>query len=49
MSNPKDIKRHEFFRGINWDKLSKKELPAPFRPVVTDQRDLRYFDRVDFF
>jgi len=46
MSNPKEIKRHEFFRGINWDKLAKKELPAPFKPVVNDIKDLRYFDKM---
>ena len=46
MSNAFDIKRHEFFRGIDWDKLAKLQIKPPFKPNVTGIKDLRYFDKV---
>ncbi|BCR85510.1 AGC family serine/threonine-protein kinase [Aspergillus chevalieri] len=36
---PKDlhtIKRHRFFRKIDWKALESREVPAPISPVVTD-------------
>jgi len=27
-----DVKRHEFFEGINWDKMASRELKAPIQP-----------------
>ena len=36
---PKDmttIKKHRFFRKIDWNKLEKRELEPPIRPLVTD-------------
>ena len=30
----RQIKGHAFFRSINWEKLEKREVPAPFRPQV---------------
>lgn len=36
---PKDlqtIKKHRFFRKINWKKLERREAGAPISPVVTD-------------
>jgi tRNA A-37 threonylcarbamoyl transferase component Bud32 len=36
---PKDmilIKKHRFFRKIDWRKLAKRELEAPIQPLITD-------------
>lgn len=36
---PKDldiIKKHRFFRKIDWKKLAKRELEPPIRPLITD-------------
>ena len=36
---PKDmqsIKGHRFFRKIQWDKLEKREMEAPIKPLITD-------------
>jgi len=36
---PKDlhiIKKHRFFRKIDWKKLERRELEPPIRPLVTD-------------
>lgn len=30
----KELKRHPFFEGLNWDALARKEVPAPFKPVI---------------
>lgn len=31
----REIKKHSWFYGFDWDKLEKKLLPAPFKPVVS--------------
>lgn len=36
---PKDlqtIKKHRFFRKVDWKALERREIPAPISPVVTD-------------
>lgn len=36
---PKDmaiIKKHRFFRRINWQKLAKREVEAPIKPFITN-------------
>ena len=37
---------HQFFRGVDWAKLSKRQLKPPFRPNVSGIKDLKYFDKV---
>lgn len=27
-----EIVSHKFFQGVDWDRLMKKEIPAPFKP-----------------
>eukprot|EP00668_Euglena_longa_P018480 GGOE01023058.1.p1 GENE.GGOE01023058.1~~GGOE01023058.1.p1 ORF type:complete len:568 (-),score=141.14 GGOE01023058.1:507-2111(-) len=39
------IKRHDFFRDIQWDQLIQKELPPPFVPDIADD-DTKYFDEM---
>jgi hypothetical protein len=43
----RQIKGHAFFRSINWEKLEKRDVPAPFRPQVRSKKDFSNFD-VDF-
>lgn len=36
---PKDldiIKKHRFFKGIDWKKLARREVEPPIRPLITD-------------
>lgn len=40
-----EIKRHPFFRGIDWDNL--RNAKAPFIPQLTNDIDNRYFDNFD--
>ena len=47
---PKDlitIKKHRFFRKIDWKKLAKRELEAPIQPLITDPELAENFS-VDF-
>lgn len=37
-----EIKKHPFFKGIDWDKI--RELQAPIVPELKDQYDTHYFD-----
>lgn len=39
-----DIKNHEFFKTMNWDKLLKQEIPADFIPKIKAGNELKYFD-----
>ncbi|KAJ3163746.1 RAC-gamma serine/threonine-protein kinase [Geranomyces variabilis] len=39
-----DMKKHVFFKGIDWEKLFNKELPVPFVPQLTDELDVSFFE-----
>ncbi|PIO31253.1 hypothetical protein AB205_0038800 [Aquarana catesbeiana] len=38
-----EIKKHLFFKTINWDDLAAKKVPAPFKPVIKDELDVGNF------
>ncbi|KAA0717836.1 RAC-gamma serine/threonine-protein kinase [Triplophysa tibetana] len=40
----KEIMRHSFFVGINWQDVYDKKLVPPFKPQVSSETDTRYFD-----
>jgi len=44
LSDPAEIKRHEFFAGIDWDKLARRELQPPFRLKLKGEDDVTFFD-----
>ena len=46
LSNMAELKSHEFFKGIDWKKASNLELKPPFIPKFTNEKDLKYFDKV---
>ena len=39
-----EIKNSDFFKGVDFDKIFKKENRPPFRPKFCGQLDLKYFD-----
>lgn len=41
-----EIKRHPWFAKINWDKLVKKQIEPPYKPMVTSTEDTRNIDRM---
>ncbi|EPB76774.1 kinase domain protein [Ancylostoma ceylanicum] len=36
-----EIKEHEFFKAIDWDKLLRREIKAPFVPRIESETDVR--------
>jgi serine/threonine protein kinase len=46
-SGPKGIeklKKHSFFEGIDWTKLSRKQINPPFKPILKNSSDTSFFD-----
>eukprot|EP00357_Protocruzia_adherens_P027697 CAMPEP_0114993102 /NCGR_PEP_ID=MMETSP0216-20121206/12333_1 /TAXON_ID=223996 /ORGANISM="Protocruzia adherens, Strain Boccale" /LENGTH=364 /DNA_ID=CAMNT_0002356687 /DNA_START=10 /DNA_END=1104 /DNA_ORIENTATION=- len=41
----RELKEHPFFSEIDWGRLGKKDIKAPYRPRLSGETDLRYFDR----
>lgn len=39
-----EVKQHPWFTGVDWKCLENKGYDAPFRPVITSDTDLKYFD-----
>ncbi|CAG8437090.1 2387_t:CDS:10 [Funneliformis caledonium] len=39
-----DIKRHPFFKGVNWDDMLAKKVPPPFYPSISSPTDTSNFD-----
>uniref|UniRef100_A0A6B2L6G2 Protein kinase domain-containing protein n=1 Tax=Arcella intermedia TaxID=1963864 RepID=A0A6B2L6G2_9EUKA len=44
-TDPKKIKAHPWFSTIDWDKLYKKELQPPFKPVLDSPDSLIFIDK----
>jgi serine/threonine protein kinase len=40
----KDIKAHEFFRGLDWVKLEKKEIDPGWKPALAGETDTSRFE-----
>ncbi|CAI2168799.1 11740_t:CDS:10 [Funneliformis geosporum] len=39
-----DIKRHPFFKGVNWEDMLAKKVPPPFYPSISSPTDTSNFD-----
>lgn len=39
-----DIRSHQFFRTIDWDRLEAKQVSPPYKPRIQSDRDLEHFD-----
>ena len=39
-----DIKAHPWFASIDWIALDARELTPPFKPNITGETDIRYFE-----
>lgn len=40
-----DLKRHKFFRGVDWNALHSSRIQAPIVPKVSSSLDTHYFDK----
>lgn len=41
--NFQDLKNHYFFKGLNWEDLAAKRIPAPFKPKIVGETDTSNF------
>lgn len=41
-----DIKKHPFFKTINWAKLERREVESKFKPEVSSATDIKNFDKL---
>lgn len=39
-----EIKSNEFFRGIDWEQLERRQVKPPYEPETESDRDLKHFD-----
>lgn len=42
--NGEAIQRHKWFRGVDWQALYNKEIPAPWVPLLKNQGDSQWFE-----
>ncbi|KAF9159779.1 hypothetical protein DFQ26_006185 [Actinomortierella ambigua] len=40
------VKRHPYFKGIDWHQALQRRLPCPYVPELTSEEDLRNFDDI---
>jgi len=40
-----DIKKHPYFKDVDWEKYQRKEIKPPFIPRLENEVDLKYFDK----
>ena len=45
LNGVEDLKSHVFFATINWEKLLKRQIAPPFKPVASRVDDAFYFDK----
>jgi serum/glucocorticoid-regulated kinase 2 len=41
-----NIKKHPFFKDIDWDKLERKEIDPPFKPKVKNSTEISQIDTI---
>jgi len=46
LTEPNLIKRHPFFKAINWEHLYQKKIPPPYLPEVKGKMDISQIDPV---
>jgi len=43
---PDDILKHKWFSSLDWAKLEKLEIPAPYKPTMKDEHDVSNFEDI---
>jgi len=43
-SSSQDVKKHPFFKDIDWEKLEKREMEPPYKPKVKNDSDTSLID-----
>ena len=46
VSGIEELKKHPFFKNIDFNAIERKEIAAPFIPIITNNTDVRNFDEM---
>ena len=41
-----DILKHKWFASLDWGKLEKMEIPAPYKPTMKDENDVSNYEDI---
>ncbi len=41
----KSVMRHKFFRGVDWEAVYRKQIPAPWTPFLKNEEDASWFEK----
>lgn len=44
LADASEIKEHAWFKDVDWEAVLKKEVPAPFVPIIKGETDVSNFD-----
>jgi len=39
------VKKHKWFRGVDWDEVFGREIPSPWIPVLKNEEDCSWFEK----
>lgn len=45
LASAAQIMAHDFFAGIDWQKMEQRGLPTPYTPEIAGPLDLRHFEQ----
>ncbi len=37
--------RHKWFRGVDWEAIYRKSIPAPWTPFLKNDEDVSWFEK----
>ena len=40
----KQVRSHQWFKGVNFNKILSKSIKVPYYPELKDKADLKYFE-----
>ncbi|CAD8143919.1 unnamed protein product [Paramecium pentaurelia] len=44
ISSANEVKKHPWFKNVDWDMIFKKQIPPVFLPLLNSDDDVQYFD-----
>lgn len=39
------VKKHKWFRGVDWEIVFSRDIPAPWIPVLKNEEDCSWFEK----
>ena len=46
MQNGESVKNHKWFKGVDWEMVYDRRIPAPWVPFLRNQLDACWFDKI---